>query len=138
VQHFAKNLESDKNSTLKSFIEPCFAHDSIGAILKALDSSGDKDALELSKDLARKSPLSLKVIMQQMHKTRGLSLADCLKIDYDLVQHFIKGSDFYEGVRARLIDKDDNPQWHPKSLDLVSESMVISYFERMGPGLELS
>jgi enoyl-CoA hydratase len=40
--------------------------------------------------------------------------------------------DFYEGIRAMLIDRDRNPQWRPASLAEVSESMVDGYFAALG------
>ena len=86
-------------------------------------------AKDLNKTLRQKSPFSLKLTLAQLQKAQGLSLADCLKMDFNLVRHFMTDHDFYEGVRALLVDKDKNPQWNPASLDLVSEAKIISYFE---------
>ena len=49
-------------------------------------------------------------------------------MDSVLVTHFLNGHDFYEGVRALLVDKDKNPLWSPKTLDEVTMSMVNDYF----------
>jgi hypothetical protein len=38
------------------------------------------------------------------------------------------GSDFYEGIRAVLVDKDHAPVWNPASLQDVTDEMVESYF----------
>lgn len=41
----------------------------------------------------------------------------------------IAANDFREGIRAVLIDKDNKPNWSPKSLKEVSEESVKKYFE---------
>jgi enoyl-CoA hydratase len=40
----------------------------------------------------------------------------------------MQASDFYEGVRALLIDKDKTPHWQPGSLEMVTEEQVDGYF----------
>jgi enoyl-CoA hydratase len=119
------------NNTLPhaSVISQCFSLDSVDAILTALETYDEDWAKEVSNTLKQKSPFSLKLTCVQLQKAKGLSLAECLKMDFDLVRHFMNDHDFYEGVRALLIDKDKNPQWSPARLDLVEESKIISYFE---------
>lgn len=41
-------------------------------------------------------------------------------------------SDFQEGVRALLVDKDNNPSWHPSTVEDVSESDVEAFFAELG------
>ncbi len=79
--------------------------------------------------LQSKSPLSLKVTLQQLRKANQLSLAECLQMDGQLVKHFIQDHDFYEGVRALLIDKDKTPCWLPESLAVVTAEHLDRYFE---------
>eukprot|EP00163_Fabomonas_tropica_P029760 TRINITY_DN6508_c0_g1_i11.p1 TRINITY_DN6508_c0_g1~~TRINITY_DN6508_c0_g1_i11.p1 ORF type:complete len:135 (+),score=29.62 TRINITY_DN6508_c0_g1_i11:381-785(+) len=83
------------------------------------------------------SPTSLKVTLEQMNRGRTLSIGDCFKMEFRMAQHFMNGKDFFEGVRALLIDKDNKPQWSPASVEEVSEAEVKSYFEPIGEELQL-
>jgi enoyl-CoA hydratase len=55
-----------------------------------------------------------------------------LQQDYRLACRFMEGHDFYEGVRAGLIDRDRTPMWQPAHLSDVSESRVATYFAPLG------
>ena len=46
-------------------------------------------------------------------------------------------SDFYEGIRAVLVDKDRNPQWNPSSLEQVTKSDVNKFFQHLSKEDEL-
>ncbi len=138
LNEFARSTPVDFNTLIKPEIDVCFSPSTVEQIRDSLQSTSGSWAMGVDNSLAAKCPLSLKVTLAQLHKARGLDLAACLKMDYDLVGHFMRGSDFYEGVRALLIDKDKNPAWNPSRLDLVSESMVVNYFERANEGLEFS
>lgn len=83
-------------------------------------------------DLARCSPISLKVTHQHVRQARALDLAAILVRDYRLASRFMEGHDFYEGVRAALIDRDRAPKWQPASLAEVSDAMVDAYFAPLG------
>jgi enoyl-CoA hydratase/carnithine racemase len=133
MQQFSCDYFAEQESAINPLIDKYFSGSSIEVIEQVLSNADSPWAMTIVKNLRRKSPLSLKVTLEQMHKTKNLSLAECLIIDYDLVQHFVQGHDFYEGVRALLIDKDQNPQWNPARLDLVSEAMVNRYFESTEP-----
>jgi enoyl-CoA hydratase len=122
---------------IKPLIDACFSQPDVESIRQSLNHCKETWAEKTDSALNQKSPLSLKVTHYQLQKTKGLSLAECLKIDFDLVGHFMRDSDFYEGVRALLVDKDKNPQWNPPYLDLVTKNRVVNFFERSSGGLEL-
>lgn len=137
LSSYAKTNDNEELSQLNPLIDVCFSKPTVELIRASLRDSEEVWAEEIDNTLGKKSPLSLKVTLFQLQKAKGISLAECLKMDFDLVGHFMQDSDFYEGVRALLIDKDKNPHWNPADLERVSESMVVNYFERSPAGLEL-
>ena len=52
--------------------------------------------------------------------------------------HCLGGVDFYEGVRAVIIDKDNAPNWSPATLDGVDDAMIAAYFEPLSSDKELT
>ena len=63
---------------------------------------------------------------------RDYDLEAALALEYRLTQHVMAAHDFYEGVRAMLIDKDQDPRWRPATLVEVSDDIVESYFAPIG------
>ena len=84
-------------------------------------------------DLSRRSPTSLKITHRHVRSARKLDLRDTLRQDFRLGCRCLDGHDFYEGVRAVLIDRDQAPKWQPARLEDVSEAMVDAYFAPLGP-----
>src|SRR5207248_1306664 len=115
-------------------INRCFAADNVGTILDALQHEavgGGPDAewaADTRAGLLTKSPTSLKITLRQLVTGRGYAIEDALALEYRLTQHVMAGHDFYEGVRAVLVDKDQKPRWDPPNLAAVDEAMVQSYF----------
>ncbi|MCO5614771.1 hypothetical protein L7F22_069055 [Adiantum nelumboides] len=78
------------------------------------------------------SPLSQKLALKSIRMAREESLAESLQREYRMSCRVVAGNiskDFYEGVRAHLIDKDHNPKWSPDYLESVSDEMVDAYFQ---------
>jgi enoyl-CoA hydratase len=48
--------------------------------------------------------------------------------EFRIVSRVIRGHDFYEGVRAVIVDKDNRPRWQPATLDAVSDAEVERHF----------
>jgi enoyl-CoA hydratase len=122
----------------RAAIDRCFAADSVETILDALTreaASGGADgewAAQTHEGLMGKSPTSLKVTLRQLIVGRGYDIEAALALEYRLTQHFMAGRDFYEGVRAVVVDKDQQPRWQPATLAEVSDAMVDAYFAPLG------
>ena len=114
------------------------AGDTVEAILEALAAEISADgahagwAAQTRADLLTKSPTSLKITFRQLTIGRDYDLDAALALEYWLTQHVMAGHDFYEGIRAMLIDRDRNRQWRPASLADVTESMVDGYLAPIG------
>lgn len=110
--------------------------DTIEEIIASLESMGSNSDFGTStlKTLQQMSPLSLKVTLEGLKRgAKVQSIGEALQMEYRMSQAFMKkGSDFYEGIRAALVDKDNKPKWNPTSLKEVTEEMVESYFDELG------
>ena len=85
-----------------------------------------------------KSPTSLKIALAQMRRGKTLSFEACMQTEFRIVSRVVHGHDFYEGVRAVIIDKDNAPQWRPADLAAVSEAEVARHFAPLAAELALS
>jgi enoyl-CoA hydratase len=138
LQRFAIDPGPAPLAALRPAIDRCFARDSVEAILEALTvqaAGGGADAEwaeETRATLLTKSPTSLKITLRQLTIGRDYDLDAALDLEYRLTQHCMAGHDFYEGVRAMLIDRDRKPQWRPETLAEVTDSMVGAYFAPIG------
>jgi enoyl-CoA hydratase/carnithine racemase len=78
--------------------------------------------------LAKGSPISAHVIFEQIKRGAHLSLVEAFQRELGLSVQFTRFPDLAEGVRALLIDKDQNPQWEFKSLADVPADRIETYF----------
>ncbi|XP_064555284.1 3-hydroxyisobutyryl-CoA hydrolase, mitochondrial isoform X2 [Drosophila montana] len=115
-----------------------FSASSVEGILESLqndDSDWAKKQLEI---LCKVSPTSLKVTFRQLELGAQMSLAQCLIMEYRLaVRHLEPRADFKEGVRALLIDKDQQPKWQPATLAEVTEEHLQWFFNKLPDTEEL-
>jgi enoyl-CoA hydratase len=84
-----------------------------------------------------KSPTSLKLVLEQMRRGATLDFAECMRTEFRIVSRVVRGHDFYEGIRALLIDKDQAPRWRPSALADVAAADVERYFAPLARELEL-
>ncbi len=133
---FAADPGAPPFAARRAMIDRCFAGDTVETILDALQSeTGDRKwAGETRALLLTKSPTSLRITLRQLVLGQGFDLEDALRLEYRMTQHVMAAHDFYEGIRAVLVDKDQQPKWRPESLAEVTDTMAEAYFSSLGPG----
>ena len=113
-------------------IDRCFAGDTVEAIIAALEREDSEWAEKQLSIMAGKSPTSQKISHRQLRMGSRLNFDDCMIMEYRMSQHLMEGGDFFEGVRAVVVDKDMSPKWSPAALSDLSERDVEKYFEPLG------
>jgi len=124
-------------------IETLFTGERVEDILFALEAegaTGGPDAAFASATAAlirTKSPTSLKIALAQTRRGSALDFAECMRTEFRIVSRVVRGHDFYEGIRAVIIDKDQRPRWRPSALAAVSAAEVERHFAPLASELEL-
>jgi enoyl-CoA hydratase/carnithine racemase len=124
---------NNMRSTLQRLFE---GRGSMEDLMAALAADGGDLATDIMRTLERMSPTSLKLTFRQLQSGARLDFDDAMRMEYRMVQRVMCGHDFFEGVRAVIIDKDKAPKWSPERLADVTDADIDRYFEREG-ALEL-
>ncbi|CAB0035206.1 unnamed protein product [Trichogramma brassicae] len=134
----ADNQEYSLSPHLKT-INDCFSPSTVEGIIERLADEKSEWAKNVIETLSKLSPTSLKVTKKAFDEGIKKNLAECLSTEYRLVWACLnRNSDFYEGVRARLIDKDQTPKWNPKVLRKVTNEQIEKRFQFLSPRDELA
>jgi enoyl-CoA hydratase/carnithine racemase len=88
----------------------------------------DEWAVKTAAAIRTKSPLSLKIALAQVRRGRDWSFGDCMRAEFRIVSRIVYGHDFYEGVRAVIVDKDNVPRWQPAGLADAADADVERHF----------
>lgn len=110
-------------------MDECFSAPDITGVMARLTNDPSEWAQGVLAILQQRSPLSLGITYQRMKRAQGQTYDSIAEEDYVIARRFMRGQEFFEGVRAVLVDKDKNPQWQPETLEKLSENEVLSYFE---------
>lgn len=113
-------------------IDRCFAASSVEAILEALDAEPGDWPAKVAGTIRKQCPTSLKVTFAQVAKSAGMDFDRAMVEEYRMSQAFMAGPNFYEGIRAILIDKDQQPKWEPGDLASVTPEIVEAYSQSLG------
>ncbi|XP_065076165.1 3-hydroxyisobutyryl-CoA hydrolase, mitochondrial [Ochlerotatus camptorhynchus] len=150
---FATSNSSEVNNVLSKFnvkdnaefvlaknikqINECFSATTIEQIIANLEKDGSDWAHSTLNTLNKMSPTSMKITKKQLDLGLNCDLRSCLKMEFRMAVHSVIGSDFKEGVRAMLIDRDQSPKWNPAKLSDVTDKQVDRFFGPLPDGDEL-
>ena len=118
-------------------IDLAFAFDTVEEIIAGLEQSAAIAFAQATLSiLARKSPTSMKVTLRLLRLGRAsAALRECLQREFEASHAVMESAEFYEGVRAAVIDKDRNPKWHPAIVQDVTPALVDAYFQHTAAAL---
>lgn len=116
---------------LQAQIDKHFSCESVEAVVKSLKKDKSEWAAKQLSIIASKSPTSQKIAYRQLREGAKASFETCMKIEWRMVNRIYDGHDFFEGIRAVVVDKDNQPAWKPDTLEKVEETDVNSYFETL-------
>jgi enoyl-CoA hydratase len=95
-------------------IDRLFSGDSVAEIQAALAADGSEWAQKQAAAIASKSPTSAAVALRQMRDGVKADFDECMRIEMRAVTRIMAQADFYEGVRATILEKDGAPNWTPQ------------------------
>ncbi|MDL2404900.1 enoyl-CoA hydratase/isomerase family protein [Rhizobium calliandrae] len=120
----------------RDMIDRALAYDAVEDIQEALGQEAGDFAAETSQMISTRSPTSLKLTLKLLRAGRkSASLAECLNRELGACLGILYNPDFFEGVRAAVIDKDRNPKWSPASLAEVDIVAIDRFFVPPRPPL---
>jgi enoyl-CoA hydratase len=131
-------------AALRPSIDRLFEHDTIEAILEALDAKaagggkGGEFARATAASMRAKSPTSLKIALVQLREGANLDFSECMRREFRIASRLATGHDLYEGIRAMIIDKDRSPCWLPAALAEITAADVQRYFAPVAEELVLA
>jgi enoyl-CoA hydratase len=117
-----------------------FSVESLSDVVLSLEQAAaheDEFAREALATLRTRSPTSLAVALRQILDGGMLDMAECMVMEYRILNRMLAGHDFYEGIRAVLIDKGSTPQWRPATIEELDPAAIEAYFAPLEGG-ELS
>ncbi|MDR7143423.1 enoyl-CoA hydratase/isomerase family protein [Rhizobium sp. BE258] len=134
LKHLANHPHAGHLEHNRAIIDRAFRFDSVEDILTALAAEEGAFAAETRTVIAKRSPTSLKLTLRLLRTGRAsASLAECLNRELAACMQILKTPDFYEGVRAAVIDKDRNPKWKPADVSAVGPEALEPFFGRVEP-----
>ena len=118
----ALHRQTPPPAALESRDLSAFGGRTVEEIVAALEHAGDDEAL---KPIRRNSPLSMAATLAMVRAARGdRRMQDSLSREYRFTHRATAHSDFLEGVRAQIIDKDRKPVWRRDASDDTLRAML--------------
>jgi len=128
IAGFAEPLPPFSLAPHRALIDQAFSAASVREILAALEDDGGEFAMATAATLRAVSPSSLHWSFKIVREGATRTLAQCLAAELALVQKITRHPEFFEGVRAVVVDKDRAPKWHPATIETVDPAEISALF----------
>ncbi|WEX07469.1 enoyl-CoA hydratase/isomerase family protein [Chelativorans sp. AA-79] len=112
--------------------------DCLVSLQRAAEHEEDEFAREMLSTIRTRSPTSLHVAFRELCHGAMFSMDECMRMEFRILVRMLKNHDFYEGIRAALVDKTRDPSWKPASIEAVDPAAIDAFFAPLAEGeLEL-
>ena len=113
-------------------IERCFGPSNMREIIFALMAENSPWGWEAADPIGENCPMALVATFRQLTEGRDLSFDECMRREYRMAWRFLVREDLIEGIRAKLIDRDDSAKWQPDSMADIDAAMLDGFFQDLG------
>jgi enoyl-CoA hydratase/carnithine racemase len=92
---------------------------SIAEIMSSLSRCSQEDRLcqDVYHRLSERSPTALALTLSLLRHNEGRPLEEVFAAEARAARFIVRHPDYLEGIRARILDKDDQPHWQPSTIE---------------------
>lgn len=131
-QHHSDTSQQD--STLYSHLDAIntlMAPTDMAELVAGFEQLSESDGwlYKATKSLLRGCPMTLYLVREQIKRAKHLGLTDVFAMELIMSTQCVLHPDLAEGIRALLIEKDNNPQWSVGSVSEITPAMVDEFFQ---------
>jgi enoyl-CoA hydratase/carnithine racemase len=137
LNRFHRDPEAETDEGTLFAIARLFSRQSLADLMTALRraaTAGEEIAVRSLAAIEKASPTSVAVTFREIDTAAMLEFDDCMRMEFRIVKRMIGRHDFFEGVRAAVVDKDGAPRWRPATLAEVDDAVVESHFAPLPDG----
>jgi enoyl-CoA hydratase len=109
-------------------IDRHFGRATLAAVVESLEADPGEFAKSTLAVLSSRSPTALALTFRLMREGRQKDFEDCIRMEWNIVSRMDERSDFAEGIRALIVEKDNKPRWNPPRLEMVRAETIDRYF----------
>ncbi|MBN9074067.1 MAG: enoyl-CoA hydratase/isomerase family protein [Rhizobiales bacterium] len=134
LRSVASTPSAESSEEKLAAIDRWFGGKTLAEVLARLEAEEEDDppAAEMLAMIRQKAPTSLAVAFRAIRDGRHMAMDDCMRMEFRIVCRMLLGHDFYEGIRAAIIEKGSQPAWRPAALPDVTEAAVDAHFAPLG------
>ncbi|MGC9418441.1 MAG: enoyl-CoA hydratase/isomerase family protein [Rhodovulum sp.] len=133
VERAAVSAPAGELRNLQPTVDRLFAAETLHGVIDALRADGSSFAEDTLNRLSRGSPLAIASAIEMQHRLAPDStIREALALEYRFTHRAPEHSDFLEGIRAAIIDKDKSPAWRHPDLTSVPQADVSDMLAPLG------
>ena len=138
IEKYSTNPSESEFKKISQFCDKIFKGNTVEEIVENLENENSDLSKKILSTIKQKSPTSLKVALKSLRLGKEISFEECMMMEFRMVNKVMNDHDFYEGVRALIIDKDNNPNWKPNKISEVEDSFVDEFFHKLDDDLKFN